>query len=190
MKGIWQLPWGLEGVPDEVRQQLLAHCPAEFLEVQGIHLKLAFLGGNDDILYMSLDGDERPSLHEVVSSISDKVFDHLACLRIELYLVKHDERFTRVQWRPVVGGQKHEERIKVIALILEDGSHVARQTREVDDDARAILIFCELLDRRALADAPRSLDKKGFPAPGAGLPSAHVIKDFSLKHQSPVHAFV
>ena len=51
----------LERFANRFSKQLLPHGPAELLKIERPHVHFPFLGGDDDIRHIPLDGDQRPS---------------------------------------------------------------------------------------------------------------------------------
>ena len=55
------LPHGLVGfkpLADNVHQGIIAHRPQKFLKIHRVHLDMPFLGWDDDIFDIFLDGHE------------------------------------------------------------------------------------------------------------------------------------
>lgn len=88
------------------------------------------------------------SSYIVVSAVSNKILDALSCLRVHLYLVKDDKRLTLIQLHAVVGGQQHEERIKIVNVLGEIVLDLVGALGEVDEDIALIFIFAEFFAYR------------------------------------------
>ena len=124
----------LERFANRFSKQLLPHGPAELLKIERPHVHFPFLGGDDDIRHIPLDGDQRTSFHIVIPAIRNQIFDELPRRRIPLHLVENNQRFTLVQSLAVIRRQQHEKCVKVITLVFEDVANVARQTCEIDEN--------------------------------------------------------
>ena len=70
------------------------------LKVQGEHLNMLLLRGNDNVLGVLFPPNQRTSFQKVVSAIHHQVFDKLSCPGELLHLVKDDEGipFVQVWW--------------------------------------------------------------------------------------------
>lgn len=59
----------LKAGTDEIHQRIVTKRPEKFLKIHRIHLEVAFLGGNGDVLDVFLDGHEQAGFNIVVSSV-------------------------------------------------------------------------------------------------------------------------
>ena len=62
-----------------------------------MHGYACFFAGNDNVLDVLLDREERAGFDVVIAAVFDQVFDCLAGRGIELHFVKDDGRFPLVQ---------------------------------------------------------------------------------------------
>ena len=127
---------------------LLAQCIAEFLKIQRIHTQMTLLRGDDNILDVLLYRNKRACFDIVVSAVGNKILDALPCFGVHLHLVKDDKRLTLIQLHTVVGGQQHEERVKIVHVLGEIVLDLVGALSEVDQDVALIFIFAEFLTDR------------------------------------------
>ena len=73
---------------------IVAHSPKKFLIIHREHIKPAFLAGNDDILDIFLNWDQRTSFNVIISVIFNEMFYCLSSKGTALNFIKYYQRFS------------------------------------------------------------------------------------------------
>ena len=149
-----------EMLPYDRHGRRMACRPHELLEVHREHLEMPFLGRDDDVLDISVDGNQRPRLDVMVASVRDKILDQLPGFRTPLHLIKHDEAFSLVQNPSVGNHQQIEESVEVVGAVYNRINDALLGSVEVDENIRFVFALRELFYDGTLADTTRPFDQE------------------------------
>ena len=61
-------------------QRFFIQRPTEFLEIHGVHFDMALFRGNDNILDILLNGDQRASFYKIVATVCHQILNGLSSL--------------------------------------------------------------------------------------------------------------
>ena len=103
---------------------------------------------------------QRAGFDIVVTMVTDKRFDGLACFGLELNLVENDERFALLQL-DVINELEPEKDIVEVGYIVKQIQDFLRALGEVNEDVGVILALGKLFNDGGFADTTRTLYQKG-----------------------------
>ena len=132
------------------------------------------LRGDQDVLRVFPDADERARLDVMELSVFDKMLDRLARGGEALDFVEDDAGTPRNQLDDVDQFEAGDQVCNAVRL-FERLSGVARPAvglREVDEDVRIVLGLGESFDEMSLARPSRAFDEQRIPVSQTVLPSS------------------
>ena len=130
-----------------------------------------FLGGNDDIAYVLLDGNERPGFNVIIPAIRHQILDSLPSTWKPLYLIEDQYRLTD---RHIPYScqclQFLKELVHIIKIINEQVFNRRTCLAEIDYDVTFVLILCKRFDKETLPDTTRAFHQDCSGSVGRLLP--------------------
>ena len=159
MQGLPQCPFVRKALLYEGHECLVSQSPEEFLEVHGKHPHVLFFRGNDNVLYVPLDGHEGTGFQIIKAPVLDKVLDCRAGAGKELYLIENDKAFPPVKPDVVESRQCGKKGIKVFEALVEEGFYCAASPVEVDEEEGFVLPLGKLKGNMGLAHASCTVDQ-------------------------------
>ena len=171
-----------ERAPDGVHQGRASRRPEKLLEIHREHFDVALFRGNQDVLDVLVDGDERPRLDVVVAAVLHQVLDRLPGLREELDLVEHDQRVALVERHVRERRQVGEERVEVRQVLDEKILDAIPGNGEVDDRVGLVFRLRERFDDETLPHATGAVDQQRARTGIVLLPVKERVVDFPSEH--------
>ena len=156
-------PFLFKAVFDERHHHLVAQSPKKFLEIHRIHLDAPLFRGNQYVLDILVDGNQRASLDVIITPVGHQMLDGRPRLRILLNLIEHNQGVALMQGHMKVQLELKKQLVAVMQIVVEDVAQWLRHVAEIHKNGRFIL-FGKLTGDITLSNTPCTVKQNGHTA--------------------------